>query len=90
MHVFPLCEGPVGGGPQGLRLADERVKLAARSAETIVDLILVILSQLRLLKTQIFEGSFTTGTIGDRGMLKDALDEYLSAATEGKPRNSPR
>jgi hypothetical protein len=36
----------VGGGPQGLRLADERVKLAARSAETIVDLIIVIVSQL--------------------------------------------
>jgi hypothetical protein len=39
---------------------------------------------------QIFEGSFTIGAIGYRGMLKDALDEYLSAATEGKPRNNPR
>jgi len=46
----------VGGGPQGLRLADERVKLAARSAETIVDLILVIVSQLRDLQSTGFPG----------------------------------
>ena len=56
MHVLPLWEGLVGGGPQGLRLADERVKLAARSAETIVDLILVIVSQLRVLQSAGFPG----------------------------------
>lgn len=44
MQVLPLLDGPVGGGPHGF--ADESVKLAAKSAETIVDLIIVVGSHL--------------------------------------------
>ena len=47
VQVLPLLDGPVGGegrGPQAS--ADEIVKLAAMRAETIADLILVVVSQL--------------------------------------------
>lgn len=76
MHVLPLWEGPVGGGPKGLRLADDRVKLAARSAETIVDLILVVISIEGFAKRRFSEVSFKIRTVGDRRMHKDALDKY--------------
>jgi hypothetical protein len=47
VQVLPLLDGPVGGDPQGPQeFAAESVKLAARSAETIVDRILVVVSQL--------------------------------------------
>jgi hypothetical protein len=47
VQVLPLLDGPVGGDPQGPQeFAAESVKLAARSAETIVNRILVVISQL--------------------------------------------
>lgn len=48
MQVLPLLAGPVGGEPQGPQgpqeFADASVKLAARTTETIVDRIFVIVS----------------------------------------------
>jgi hypothetical protein len=45
---LPLLDGPVGGGPHGF--ADESVKLAAKSAETMADLIIVVGSYLSRVK----------------------------------------
>jgi hypothetical protein len=52
VQVLPLLDGPVGGDPQGPQeFAAESVKLAARSAETIVDRILVDVSQLSVFRS---------------------------------------
>jgi hypothetical protein len=87
VQVLPLLDGPVGGDPQGPQeSAAESVKLAARSAETIVDRILVVVSQLSGFKARVVVENWAILTARVRWTARELGPRVLKEEDQRKAR----